>query len=120
MRCPNCSKELEENTTKCEFCGQEFSTEARPMSAQEVSNYQGITLDEENSYERTEQDYRYEQEEPNKSRVYVKTVNMSGGLIGTVVFAILLVGLLFFVLPAFLLIGAAVAAIWFVFRMFAG
>ncbi len=123
MICPNCQRSIDDEQTKCSYCETEVENlDARPMSDQEVSAYQGVTIDQEgNSYEGTsrgsETKQSYQQNKAN-SGVYVKTYNFPGGLFSTIVAMLVIAGVVFFLLPTFLIIAFLLVAVWFVVRMF--
>lgn len=123
MKCPSCGYDVPDNEKKCQNCGQEFDTEVRPISRQEIENFEGITIDsDENGSEqarqsKTEYTSQGSYTDNTRPRVYVKQFN-SGSLLGTLLIGALILAFVFFVLPTILLIGLAVIAVWYIFRMF--
>lgn len=122
MKCPACGHDVLDNEKKCPNCGQEFNADARPISRQEIENFEGITIesgekqsDYDQGYGSTRGDYR-EQQQNTRPRVYVKQFN--SGLLGTLLVGALIIAFIFFVLPTLLLIGLAIVAVWWVLRLF--
>lgn len=124
MKCPACGHGVLDNDKKCHHCGQEFNAEARPISRQEIENFEGITIESggsksgyNDSYESSRSDYTDAGRRENvRPRVYVKHFN--SGIWGTLLVGALIIAFIFFVLPTLLLIGLAIAAVWYVLRMF--
>ena len=119
MKCPACGHDVLDNDRQCPNCGQEFNADARPISRQEIESFEGVTIESEeaksNDYRRTSSDYDYRQDQA-RPRVYVKHFN--GGLWGTLLVGALILAFIFFVLPALLLIGLAIVAVWWLVRLF--
>lgn len=120
MKCPACGYDVTDNEKKCPNCGQEFNADARPISRQEIENFDGITIesDENKSEQHTRSGYHHSRSEDSgtRPRVYVKQFN--SGLLGTLLVGALIIAFIFFVLPTILLIGLAIIAVWYVLRLF--
>lgn len=122
MKCPACGYDVADNDKKCQNCGQEFSNEARPISRNEIENFDGITIDSEGN--KSEQGYSYHEgrgsyqhQEQVRPRVYVKQFGTSS-LLTTLIIGVLIAAFIFFVLPTMLIIGLAIVAVWYILRMF--
>lgn len=122
MKCPSCGYDVADNDKKCQNCGQEFSNEARPISRNEIENFEGITIDSDG--DKSEQDYRYHEARDNyqsqesvRPRVYVKQFG-SSSLLTTLIIGVVIAAFIFFVLPTMLIIGLAIVAVWYILRMF--
>ena len=99
--------------------GQKKAEEAVVLAPRERDGFSGTTIEQNGGRQengKSEQTRNY-QRGSSEQRGYVRTVSFGGGLSGLLGWLIVL-GILFFVLPAFFLLAAAIAAVWFVLRLF--
>lgn len=125
MKCDFCGREVEERVTECPYCHYQLKKETQVLSPDERDTFEGITIEEDgstSSSERTaEQKSRYGSYETSRQtgpQIKVKTVNISSGILMTLLIIGGILALFFFLLPAFLVFAAVGAVVVFLLRLF--
>lgn len=125
MKCDFCGREVEERVTECPYCHYQLKKETQVLSPDERDTFEGITIEEDgrtSSSERTaEQKSRYSSYETSRQagpQIKVKTVNISSGILMTLLIIGGILALFFFLLPAFLVFAAVGAVVVFLLRLF--
>ncbi|MER2139076.1 MAG: hypothetical protein ABS965_02995 [Succiniclasticum sp.] len=141
MLCEFCWHEFDDNLTECPYCHKMVDIEAKSLTREERDSFDGTTIEMEGSpgeegytkrAEYQEQDcYRQQDDayqradrpyEDNRYSDRLKVYRLGGGLLTWIIFALIVLGIIFFILPAFLFIGivgaVAGAIIIFLSRMF--
>ena len=141
MLCKFCQHEFDDSLTECPYCHKQVDFEPKSLTREERDNFAGTTIEMEGNpgeegytkrSEYQEKDSYYQQDdayqradksnEDNSNSSGFKVYRMGGGLLTWIIFALIVLGIIFFILPAFLFVGiiGAVAAtiILFVLRLF--
>ena len=124
MLCEFCRHEFDDSLTECPYCHKKVDIEAKSLTREERDNFAGTTIEMEGSsyedsytkraeyqerdsysgqddtFRRTDRPY-----EENRDHSGFKVYRLGGGLLTWIVFALIVLGIIFFVLPAFLFIG---------------
>lgn len=90
------------------------------LAPQERDGFAGVTIEENDDSKEQKADGQGERQYYRGSsgpRGYARTVTVGSGLSGIISWLVIL-GIIFFVLPAFFLFGAAIAIVWFVLKLF--
>lgn len=117
MRCSKCNREIDDVSGRCTYCDEKEAV--RVISKEEVTGYQGVTID--TDAEERQRQYRGGREQ----RVFVKKINIGSRdwltkLLAVVIFAALAAFLLFVALPVALIgIGVGVV-VWLVLSFLRG
>ena len=100
--------------------GRKTADDAIVLAPQERDGFSGVTIEEnggEKEQRANESGDRQYYRGSSGARGYARTVSVGSGLSGIISWLVIL-GIIFFVLPAFFLFGAAIAIIWFVLKLF--
>ena len=142
MLCEFCRHEFDDSLTECPYCHKKVDIEAKSLTREERDSFDGTTIEMEGSggeegytkrAEYQERDSYWQQDdsrrgerpnayEDNRNSDRLKVYRLGGGLLTWIIFALIVLGIIFFILPAFLFIGivgaVAGAIIIFLSRMF--
>ena len=140
MLCEFCKHEFDDSLTECPYCHKKVDIEAKSLTREERDNFDGTTIEMEGSEgeegytrraEYQEKDsYRQQDDFRRGDRPYedsrnsdrLKVYRLGGGLLTWVIFALIVLAIIFFVLPTFLFLGiigaVAGAVIIFLSRLF--
>ena len=140
MLCEFCKHEFDDSLTECPYCHKKVDFEAKSLTREERDNFDGTTIEMEGSEgeegytrraEYQEKDsYRQQDDFRRGDRPYedsrnsdrLKVYRLGGGLLTWVIFALIVLAIIFFVLPTFLFLGiigaVAGAVIIFLSRLF--
>ena len=124
MLCEFCRHEFDDGLTECPYCHKKVDIEAKSLTREERDNFAGTTIEmegssgedgytkraeyqEKDSYSRQEDTFHKADSpyEDNKDSSGFKVYRLGGGLLTWIIFALIVLGIIFFVLPAFLFIG---------------
>lgn len=141
MLCDFCRHEFDDSLTECPYCHKKVDIEAKSLTREERDSFDGTTIEMEgsageegytrraeyqdkDSYWHRDEDFqradgRYD-DSRNSDRF--KVYRLGGGLLTWIIFALIVLGIIFFVLPTFLFLGiigaVAGAIIIFLSRLF--
>ena len=122
MICKKCGFEYVDNLKECPNCQTPNEPEeAKVLNADERDTFKGITIDE---AEGTESTGNGSSEDKNEgvfkgTHVYHTSVSVGHfGFIWQLLFLLVVAGIVFILLPAFLLVFMAMAALYFLLRLF--
>ena len=140
MLCEFCRHEFDDSLTECPYCHKKVDIEAKSLTREERDSFDGTTIEMEGSggeegytkraeYQdkdsyRPDDDFRRADSpyEDNRDPSGFKVYRLGGGLLTWIIFALIVLGIIFFVLPAFLFVGiigaVAGAIIIFLSRLF--
>lgn len=141
MLCEFCKHDFDDSLTECPYCHKRVDIEAKSLTREERDNFAGTTIEMEGSSgedgytkraEYQEKDSYYQQDDAyqradrpydeNRDSSGFKVYRMGGGLFTWIIFALIVLAIIFFLLPAFLFIGivgaVAGAIIIFLARLF--
>lgn len=116
MRCPDCGKEIDASSQRCNSC--ENMQHVTVLTPGEREQFQGVTINQE---EEPGKDYQYTSYGPNH-RVHVRQIHVRGSsfwsrlLIALMVMAFL-AALVFVALPIVLVVIAVIVLVSFVIRL---
>lgn len=141
MLCEFCHHEFDDSLTECPYCHKKVDIEAKSLTREERDNFDGTTIEmeglpgeesytkraeyqekdsyrqQDDAYQRADRSY-----EDNRYSDRLKVYRLGGGLLTWIIFALIVLGIIFFILPAFLFIGiigaVAGAIIIFLSKMF--
>jgi len=129
MECKFCHREFEDGLSECPYCHCMVEIEPQKMSQVEKNTFEGVTIDvadgtvhegrnvaEDSSYEQERESQETERPEQPESGFHV--YHWGGGLLWTGLILLAILAVIFFLLPTFLLFGVALAAVYFVARLF--
>lgn len=128
MKCDFCGREVEERLTECPYCHYQLKKETQVLSPDERDTFEGITIEEDGSTSSSDKTTRADdsycrgydsssQAGP-QPHFKVKTVNISSGILMTLLIIGGILALFFFLLPAFLIFAAVGAVIVFLLKLF--
>jgi hypothetical protein len=141
MLCEFCKHDFDDSLTECPYCHKRVDIEAKSLTREERDNFAGTTIEMEGSSgedsytkraEYQEKDSYYQQDDAyqqtdrpydeNRNSGGFRVYRMGGGLLTWIIFALIVLAIIFFLLPAFLFIGVvgavAGAIIIFLARLF--
>lgn len=128
MKCDFCGREVEERLTECPYCHYQLKKETQVLSPDERDTFEGITIEEDGSTSssdkttRADDSYRRSYDSSKQAgpqpHFKVKTVNISSGILMTLLIIGGILALFFFLLPAFLIFAAVGAVIVFLLKLF--
>jgi len=123
MICKKCSFEYVDNLKECPNCQAPNEPEdAKVLNADERDTFKGITIDEAEGTESAGSSSSCEDKNEDVfkgTHVYHTSVSVgSFGFIWQLLFLILVAGIVFILLPAFLLVFMAIAAFYLLLRLF--
>ena len=128
MKCDFCGREVEERLTECPYCHYQLKKETQVLSPDERDTFEGITIEEDGSTSssdkttRADDSYRRGYDSSSQAgpqpHFKVKTVNISSGILMTLLIIGGILALFFFLLPAFLIFAAVGAVIVFLLKLF--
>ena len=126
MLCEFCRHEFDESLTECPYCHKKVDIEAKSLTREERDNFAGTTIEmedssgedgytrraeyqEKDSYSGQNDTFRQTDGpfEDNRDPSGFKVYRLGGGLLTWIIFAIIVLGIIFFLLPAFLFVGIA-------------
>ena len=141
MLCEFCHHEFDDSLTECPYCHKKVDIEAKSLTREERDSFDGTTIEmeglpgeesyrkraeyqekdsyrqQDDAYQRADRSY-----EGNRYSDRLKVYRLGGGLLTWIIFALIVLGIIFFILPAFLFIGiigaVAGAIIIFLSKMF--
>lgn len=121
MICKKCGFEYIDGLKECPNCQTPNEpAEVKVLTEDERDTFDGITI-EESQNESQEQYRNYEQEtrqeKPKTSGIYVKSFGVTSFL-WQLLILLIIAGVIFIILPAFLMIFLGIALVYFVIRMF--
>lgn len=129
MECKFCHREFEDGLSECPYCHCMVEIEPQKMSQVEKNTFEGVTIDvadgtvhegrnvaEDSSYEQERESQETERPEQPENGFHV--YHWGGGLLWTGLILLAILAVIFFLLPTFLLFGVALAAVYFVARLF--
>lgn len=123
MLCEFCHHDFDDSLTECPYCHKKVDFETKSLTREERDDFAGTTIEMEdpsgeggytkraeyqdkdsyyqrdNAYQST--DNPYEDRYSDRLKVY----RLGGGLLTWIIFALIVLGILFFILPAFLFLG---------------
>ena len=124
MLCKFCQHEFDDSLTECPYCHKQVDFEPKSLTREERDNFVGTTIEMEGNpgeegytkrAEYQEKDSYYQQDdayqradksnEDNSNSSGFKVYRMGGGLLTWIIFALIVLGVICFVLPTFLFIG---------------
>lgn len=124
MLCEFCRHEFDDSLTECPYCHKKVDIEAKSLTREERDNFAGTTIEmegssgedgytkraeyqEKDSYSRQEDAFHRADSpyEDNRDSSGFKVYRLGGSLLTWIIFALIVLGIIFFVLPAFLFIG---------------
>ena len=121
MLCKFCQHEFEDHLTECPYCHRLVEIETQPLSREERDSFSGATIEADGSVREGDtprsgnggssayEGYGAERKGGAEgSRIHVYH---TGGLLTWCIIALVLIGLVFFLLPAFLFIAVAGAVV---------
>ncbi|MEG0798155.1 MAG: hypothetical protein RSC56_02955 [Acidaminococcaceae bacterium] len=120
MLCKKCGFEFVDGLKECPNCQTPATpAEVKVLSADERDTFDGITIEgskEQEEYQTYSKEERTSSATP-QGKVYVKSF---GGVsfLWQLLILLLIAGIIFIVLPAFIMIFLAIAAVFFVIRLF--
>lgn len=128
MKCDFCGREVEERLTECPYCHYQLKKETQVLSPDERDTFEGITIEEDGSTSSSDKTTRaddsyhrgYDSSRQTGPQPHfkVKTVNISSGILMTLLIIGGILALFFFLLPAFLIFAAVGAVIVFLLKLF--
>ena len=126
MLCEFCRHEFDDSLTECPYCHKKVDIEAKSLTREERDNFAGTTIEmedssgedsytkraeyqEKDSYSRQDDTFHRADSpyEDNRDSSGFKVYRLGGSLMTWIIFALIVLGVIFFVLPAFLFIGIA-------------
>ena len=136
MVCTFCRHEFDDSLSECPYCHKVVDIEAKSLTREERDSFNGATIEMEGSggeegystraeyqekdsyrqqddFRRADRPYDSEYESKRNSSPF-KVYRLGGGLLTWIIFALIVLGVIFFVLPTFLflgIVGAVVGAI---------
>ena len=124
MLCEFCKHDFDDSLTECPYCHKKVDIEAKSLTREERDNFAGTTIEMEGSSgeggytkraEYQEKDSYYQQDDAyqqtdrpydeNRNSGGFRVYRMGGGFLTWIIFALIVLAILFFLLPAFLFIG---------------
>ena len=140
MVCKFCRHDFDDSLTECPYCHRQVDFEPKSLTREERDSFAGTTIEMEDSGDskdyarqseyRDQYSYRQDERYQRADRPYedrdntagFKVYRMGGGLLTWIIFSLIVLGIIFFVLPAFLFLGIigalAGAIIIFLSRLF--
>ncbi len=126
MICEFCQHEFDDSLTECPYCHKQVDFEPKSLTREERDSFSGTTIEidgsgrndetdmngqyqEKGSFHDTDRDYENSEESPG-----IKIYRLGGGLLTWIIFALIVLGIIFFVLPAFLFVGLIGTAAFFI------
>lgn len=124
MLCKFCQHDFDDSLTECPYCHKQVDFEPKSLTREERDSFAGTTIEMEGNpgedgytkrAEYQEKDSYYQQDNAYQraDRPYDETGNpsgfkvyrMGGGLMTWIIFALIVLGIIFFILPAFFIVG---------------
>ena len=139
MLCKFCQHDFDDSLTECPYCHCQVDFEPKSLTREERDSFSGTTIDMESTGRKDsfsgqgeyqeQSDYRYDESfqradrpyEDNETSPGFKVYRMGGGLLTWIIFALILLGIFFFLLPTLLfggIIGVIALGIVFLSRLF--
>ncbi|MDR2006480.1 MAG: hypothetical protein LBP78_04470 [Acidaminococcales bacterium] len=118
MRCANCDRDFDETDGDCPYCGAVPDKELKRKTAFNRAGNKPpeITVNEDGFYE--ERGFGRGGWRGGPSARFWK-VSFPSGILGSLLLAVILLLAVFVLLPAFLFVALGLAALWFIYRLFA-
>ena len=123
MLCEFCKHEFDDSLTECPYCHKKVDIEAKSLTREERDSFDGTTIEMEGSggeesytrrAEYQEKDSYWQQDdfrqggrpyEDSRDSDRLKVYHLGGGLLTWIIFALVILGIIFLVLPTFLFLG---------------
>lgn len=124
MLCEFCHHEFDDSLTECPYCHKKVDIEAKSLTREERDSFDGTTIEmegspgeegytkraeyqEKDSYQQQDEAYQRAEKsyEDNRYSDRLKVYRLGGGLLTWIIFALIMLGIIFLILPAFLFIG---------------
>ena len=123
MLCEFCKHEFDDSLTECPYCHKKIDIEAKSLTREERDSFDGTTIEMEGSggeegytrrAEYQEKDSYWQQDdfrqgdrpyEDSRNSDRLKVYRLGGGLLTWIIFALVILGIIFLVLPTFLFLG---------------
>ena len=124
MLCEFCHHEFDDSLTECPYCHKKVDIEAKSLTREERDSFDGTTIEmegspgeegytkraeyqEKDSYQQQDEAYQRAEKsyEDNRYSDRLKVYRLGGGLLTWIIFALIMLGTIFLILPAFLFIG---------------
>lgn len=124
MLCEFCRHEFDDCLTECPYCHKMVDVEAKSLTREERDSFDGTTIEmegasgeegytkraeyqEKNSYYDRDSEFRRTERPYDSGRESgrFKVYRLGGGLLSWIIFALIVLGIVFFILPAFLFVG---------------
>ena len=124
MLCEFCRHEFDDSLTECPYCHKKVDIEAKSLTREERDSFGGTTIEmegsggeegytkraeyqEKDSYQQQDDAYQRAEKsyEDNRYSDRLKVYRLGGGLLTWIIFALIMLGIIFLILPAFLFIG---------------
>ena len=124
MLCEFCHHEFDDSLTECPYCHKKVDIEAKSLTREERDSFDGTTIEmegspgeegytkraeyqEKDSYQQQDDAYQRAEKsyEDNRYSDRLKVYRLGGGLLSWIIFALIMLGIIFLILPAFLFIG---------------
>ena len=124
MLCEFCHHEFDDSLTECPYCHKKVDIEAKSLTREERDSFDGTTIEmegspgeegytkraeyqEKDSYQQQDDAYQRAEKshEDNRYSDRLKVYRLGGGLLTWIIFALIMLGIIFLILPAFLFIG---------------
>ena len=136
MKCDFCGREVEQGTTECPYCHYRFKIDAQVLTPDERDTFDGVTIEEDGSTVDTKDvaagegygsgagygergsygdDQGYGNVPPG---IKVHTYGCGSGILMTLLSMCVIVSLIFFLMPAYIVFAAIGAAVVFLLRLF--
>ncbi|HBX75379.1 MAG: SdpI family protein [Acidaminococcaceae bacterium] len=124
MLCEFCRHDFDDSLTECPYCHKKVDFEAKSLTREERDNFAGTTIEmegssgddgytqraeyqEKNSYDQQDDTYQRADRpyDDNRNHSGFKVYRLGGSLWTWIIFALIVLGVICFVLPTFLFIG---------------
>ena len=123
MLCQFCRHEFDDSLTECPYCHRQGDFEPKSLTREERDSFSGTTIDMGGSSDESERCSEYQERDSYRGdetfqradRPYeekdrpagFKVYRMGGGFLTWIVFALIVLGIIFFILPAVFLFAVA-------------
>lgn len=120
MLCDKCKREYADDLGQCPYCNeQEEAVEVTVLQPGERDNFEGITISGGEEEPKENNKKNYQEHNYGTTHIYHTSFNSGGyGLLWQILFLIIIAGVIFILLPAFLLLFLGLAVVYYVIRLF--